>query len=158
MRHLWVVGALVLALVGSARAEPGPIGNWLMDQPVTLWDLGMIRVKDAADAVEPKVENKFGGTLVSSVSYDWDDNEILVSFVLFGFPKALNHENCNKVRQHALGALILSQIPWESENRAEWMRYEIGEWFSHYDYQKKSRDKELAYKLSRIMFAEGKAL
>ncbi len=40
----WFVAAASVLLVSSAddvRADPGPIGQWLMTTLVTLWDRGM---------------------------------------------------------------------------------------------------------------------
>ena len=35
-----LIAAALIALAMPVRAEPGPIGTWLMEQPVTLWDWG----------------------------------------------------------------------------------------------------------------------
>ena len=41
-----------------ARAEPGPIGQWLMDEPVSLWDWGMRNTREAAVLAAEAVETE----------------------------------------------------------------------------------------------------
>ena len=48
MKTLCVALVAALALGTPLRAEPGPIGEWLMDQPVSLWDMGMTRIRQDA--------------------------------------------------------------------------------------------------------------
>ena len=45
MKTLCAALVAALALGTPLRAEPGPIGEWLMDQPVSLWDMGMTRIR-----------------------------------------------------------------------------------------------------------------
>ena len=37
--------ALLCCLMTPAQAEPGPVGNWLMNEPLTLWDFGMMNME-----------------------------------------------------------------------------------------------------------------
>ena len=43
-----IVGLLAGGLATQPQAEPGPIGRWLMSEPLTLWDIGMIRAEEEA--------------------------------------------------------------------------------------------------------------
>lgn len=73
-----ILSLLVLTTINSGplRAEPGPVGRWLMDEPASLWDLGMARLK----------EHIFGwkgahplASYTKGVNYDWDQNRITIS-------------------------------------------------------------------------------
>lgn len=42
------ISALVVALETRSLAEPGPIGRWLMSEPLALCDIGTIRAEEEA--------------------------------------------------------------------------------------------------------------
>lgn len=56
---LTVIGSvLVVSISTYSLAEPGPIGRWLMNEPLTLWDRGMMRAREeAAEAGKIVVRN-----------------------------------------------------------------------------------------------------
>ena len=64
-----------LAFTTIAHAEPGPVGRWLMNEPVSMWTFGMARL-----------ENYVGGWGVThplgsypiAVFYDWEENRITI--------------------------------------------------------------------------------
>ena len=70
-----IVSLLVIAtnLGGPLRAEPGPVGKWLMDEPTSLWELGMFRLEEYVrgwKGAHPLASYS------SRVRYDWDQNRI----------------------------------------------------------------------------------
>ena len=74
-----------LAAVTSARAEPGPVGRWLMNEPASLFDLGMIRLNMEAktwerphDTFNIEMKEAYGGIPLYFAKYDWDENRIAV--------------------------------------------------------------------------------
>ena len=68
MRTAWVlviVSALDLWIASPSYGEPGPIGRWLMNEPVTLWTGEFVRLrKEANEAAE--IVGKDIGTSVSA--------------------------------------------------------------------------------------------
>ena len=83
--------AAVLAVVScltyatSARAEPGPVEQWLMNEPASLFDLGMLRVELQLDELKDydELKDRLGALLFYS-SYNWDKNRIYLSGAIFG--------------------------------------------------------------------------
>ena len=85
---------IVSGFSGTATAEPSRSINWLMQEPVSLFDLGMLRLRirhqnvwfpelratAEARSYRPK---KFAGTAV----YNWDENRISISAVFIGKPE-----------------------------------------------------------------------
>lgn len=73
---LWL---LVLTTINSGplRAEPGPVGKWLMEKPASLWDLGMLRLEEFVFGW--KGAHPLANYSVR-VSYDWDQNRIMIEF------------------------------------------------------------------------------
>ena len=61
MKRLLLLTMALIVLAMPVRAEPGPIGNWLMNEPVTLWDWGMMRMKEAAQEAADHATLNDGG-------------------------------------------------------------------------------------------------
>lgn len=108
MRTIIAAGALAVMLAGPVGAEPGPIGRWLMDQPVTLWDRGMDRAlmeaKEAAKHTGPRPPRT---VREGHAYYDWNANEIVLRMDVFGEAGADTHERCNELRRRFLSALAV---------------------------------------------------
>lgn len=71
----------------AARLEPGPVGQWLMDTPASMFSVGMDRldkkVAIIAEQIGPKViktENSENTKLLASggALYNWDRNRITI--------------------------------------------------------------------------------
>ena len=76
-RMVCMVGISVILASGPAWAKPGEIVQWLMDRPLTLWDMGVIRIEEAAEKAASRTKL---GSYDVAVHYVWDYDEITVSF------------------------------------------------------------------------------
>ncbi|MDE0415933.1 MAG: hypothetical protein OXI95_03220 [bacterium] len=152
MRRTLIAAALV-ALTMPARAEPGPIGQWLMEQPVSLWDWGMMRAKENAQRAADQIAGA-AGRWASLVRYNWDTNQIEIGLSANDYRGDASHENCNEVRHSFVRALASSSLPHDAseEKIREWTYRSIDEWFSHEGFSGDDRDEKLAEKLARIIF------
>ena len=98
---LRAAGALLAAvMINPAVAEPDSTGRWLMDQPLTLWDMGMMRATDSAQSASERVEietskNPLAGPFAWA-SYDWNNNEIDITLSIFDYSGDITHEKCNE--------------------------------------------------------------
>ena len=143
--------ALFYCLMTPARAEPGPIGKWLMSEPLTLWDHGIMNIeRDAKQAAENIKETD--GRWVAWARYNWDNNEIDITLFVVGFNDAITHETCNDTRRSFLASLLNAYGLYSEEKAAELAYQAIGWWFSHKGFKSKSRDEKLEEKLARIVF------
>ena len=152
----------VFLMASPAGAEPGPIGKWLMAQPLTLWDIGMIRATDSAkwasDLVKSETESEIGkGPLAgpfAGASYDWNNNEIDIYLSILDYRGEMTHEKCNELRGLFLDGLgryirALGEDKWRNGILSQ-----IYKWFSHRGFKSDSRDEDLAEKMSRIIFVQ----
>lgn len=144
-----IVGALTV-LAMPARAEPGPIGRWLMEEPYSLWDRGMEKASEATHRAIIELANDPGATLSGSAYYDWDDNEITLQASVHYWGGDLSHEDCNRMRRGLLRQMV--GVPVSSEDFESEVYTIISYWFSHFGWQRVNRDEELAMKMARIMF------
>jgi hypothetical protein len=70
-----LVAMFSVAPVPSLRAEPGPVGQWLMQEPATLWDLGMLGLRRYIygwKGTHPLASMARGS------DYEWDRNRIVI--------------------------------------------------------------------------------
>ncbi|MDE0433988.1 MAG: hypothetical protein OXH92_08250 [Bryobacterales bacterium] len=157
-----IAAAALAALAGVATAEPGPIGQWLMNQPVTLWDRGMDRALNAAKEAAKRTGPWPPRTVREGHAYyDWNANEITLQMSVIGEVGAGTHERCNELRHRFVAALAYG-IPTASDGSVislgakgkKWLTEKIDGWFSHHGYRERSRDGKLGEKLARIVFVE----
>ena len=143
--------ALLCCLMTPARAEPGPVGKWLMSEPLTLWDHGMMNMeRDAKQAAENI--KKADGRWIAWARYSWDNNEIEISLIVLGFNNAISHDTCNDTRRSFIAELISAYGLYSEEKAGELAHPAIGWWFSHKGFKSNSRDEKLEEKLARIIF------
>jgi hypothetical protein len=74
---LLLVAALAAHTPARPRAEPGPVGRWLMTEPASLWELGMFRLQSLLLAGLPAGHPL--ARLWRNAYYSWDENRIHVA-------------------------------------------------------------------------------
>ena len=155
MKIAWacVLAGVLNVLAMPSIAEPGPIGRWLMGEPLSLWDKGMFEANEAARRAATFVGSHRGELAWGSASYNWNNNEIDLFFNVQGFRDDPTHEKCNELRRYFIGHVAAGAhfMHDEEQSRAR-VQHTIDEWFSHYGYRDKQRDEELAEKITRILF------
>ena len=73
---------------GPAFADPGPIGDYLMNQKVSIFSFGMLRLNMELQ----RLQEQLGGGGFMSPHYDWDKNRIKIVGVFE--EQALTKEQC----------------------------------------------------------------
>ena len=107
LRKCAAVLAVVSCLTGatSIRAESGPVGRYLMNEPISLFELGMLKLETSAlrwvtqgELDEMEAEYEARGVFFS-VRYDWDENRIYVQghIIEFEGDTATQKLLCNKL-------------------------------------------------------------
>ena len=163
-----LAATVLVSVVSTAQAEPGRIGQWLMNEPVSLWDLGMMRAREEAKRAADAHNHVFDDTrdifsprlefFNGYVGYNWDNNEIEIGVTVVVRHEDTSHEICNQLRRSFIVALSgrpLGRLPFkviDPELQDLKLLHMIDGWFSHYGYRNKDRDEMLAEKLSRIIF------
>ena len=153
---LRIAGVLAAIMISPAGAEPGPIGLWLMEQPLTLWDIGMTRAGDQARRASDGIPTKSGMPAFAWAKYDWGNNEIDIHLSILNYRGDMTHEQCNELRGSFLDGLGLYPRSFGEDEWRDGILSQIRRWFSHVGFQIKSRDKNLAEKMSRIIFVQVK--
>lgn len=165
---------------GQCSAEPGPLGQWLMSTPTTLWDRGMDAIDDAIEKLEIEGPSDASGRrwipmkLLGSVHYDRDKDEIVIDFVDHTYQYEATHEGCNESRSDLIYRLFGAAPPdsehfdgffawaYPDEIEAGLSAQEImaghripsvvSSWFNHAGHPNGDRDKEFGEKLAQIIF------
>ena len=158
MRAALCVAFLLPMLSNPAIAEPGPIGRWLMNEPLSLWDKGMFAaMEDVKETVEG-MKATYGVHASGGVGYSWDNNEIELWANVRELRGAHTHEHCNRMRRafiNRITDLSHSSQPWpDPDIPLKLTHWKVHEWFSHYGYVSGDRDKKLSEKLARIIFVK----
>lgn len=107
-----------------ARAEPTPLVNKLMNEPVSLFTLGLYRLGLDAAEQAPKA-----GFSLGAVDYDWDSNEIRIqAFTLFNSPlvkQCTSDQACEKALREALTTYANNFAIGPTSN-GTWMEFVTG--------------------------------
>jgi hypothetical protein len=88
MRTLVLIAALI-ACPSLCNAEPSPAVRYLMNEPVTLFDWGIVRLYEYVDGfANHYLQTRLVQDIYSTVTYDAPGNKILISFVVTRKPDA----------------------------------------------------------------------
>ena len=154
---------LCLANVNAPRAEPGPIGRWLMDEPASLFDLGMLRLEmDAWRWERPhytynvQMKAAYGTYPTYTVGYDWDENRIVVrGWMLQNINERTDAESaCKKILSHISDmAGVVSDTgklrhPGMTASR-------FADYFSHIGYLEAGEPEDYRSRLDQIFVIKG---
>lgn len=133
----------VLIAPSIASAEPTPNMRWLLKEPVTLMDLGLVltelHLSEYYEIREANDSLSYNGKYMPRIEYDWDENRIKVSVEVYLDVKELEKTNLNaksvcriELRELRLGTSGL-----------------IGN-FMHMDYLRNSQPKNVYRELGKI--------
>ena len=168
LRKSAAVLAVVLCLANSnaTRADPGPVVTWLMNEPISLFDLGMHRLSNAVrDWPAADEQNfwlqEFAGMPSYSVAYDWDLNRIFIR----GNMKIVTDKAKEACR--AMIDAVHLQAYMDAFSRGEVEMFAPGSeggysrfagFFSHYAYGTQSEPEEYRSRLDNIIILEATVL
>jgi hypothetical protein len=94
MKRIKLAAATLVMFVGfcfQARAEPGPVVEYLMGTPVSLFSFGMYRLTEDVRLLNSQHPAFF------TAGYDWDANRIIVSAFSVNRDFAATKENCSSL-------------------------------------------------------------
>ena len=145
MRTILLVALFLvnLSAIPRSTAEPSPVGRWLMNQPMSLWDWGMFEASRNAERIAEYAERSIGKVAYGHAGYDWKSNEIEMRMIVSDYHAETSHENCNKVRRTFIGQVAGTWSLRDENHVRTSLRSKIDTWFSHRGYQNETRDKEL---------------
>jgi len=182
-KNLIIAGAIVCIAtqLHPAAAEPSPTVSYLMNEPASLFDVGLIRMNDSLrrfNRMHPidlsekpmmgllrgetdlDIENIGFGTLYAK--YSWDENRINIYALVFaiGEEDEANRHVCADLIEYLRFGLF-GILPAFIENVGKPMdRNEpgnrqvlevVGGWFDHQDYQSSNRPKYLEVEIMKLM-------
>lgn len=155
MRGLFVL-VLCAGIAGSAKAEPGPVVNWLINEPASVFDVGMLRMQQLVRALEPPKELD---ELFTLVAYDWEENRIYIrgsiakhNSINLLDPKQQVRALCgaffDEIRKQAIVNPVTGQAIFDHSSYSAQ--------FAHIGYSSNSAPKNYRVKLDRIIVIEFK--
>ena len=140
---------ILFITIGICKAEPVPSVNYLMNEPASMFDIGLMRLKTAFN-------NHVGDWKIGGIEpklyayYDWNKNRIFIN-VSYGFynetPKYLTTqvENMILLFKKTLFGLDDIGMPDPQVGSSTLYRY-----FDHDSYQSQNRPKNLGIELDSI--------
>ena len=152
--------AACLAVAGVAisanptLADPGPVTNWLMNEPASLFDLGMLRLKLEVEKYTERVFNNFSPKKTGAIGwaeYDFSKNRITIGYEAKTFARRkFNKSECKKYIanvQILIGQVIDGRPPPVGYSNAAAL-------FSHSQYVNSSEPQNYRKKLDDIFIIE----
>ena len=102
-KKIILIVAIMVSLVGIARAEKTEVIRYLMTEPLTLFDLGMYKLSELLNE-DPSVN--------VTVTFDWKANKLNLNVVILEFvaQKGAVNNSQNKTEAYELIRLIVNTI------------------------------------------------
>ena len=158
MRLLTLFLLIVITSPGVVRAEPGPVVNWLINEPASLFDIGMMKLRDDIIQLEEEVDDQFANDVITFSSidnwYDWDKNRLYIEYTALlksnlddDFIKSFCKSTLDRFRVNA--ALTKRDKHWSYFISGKGSYY--AQKFGHEGYVKKNEPKDLHNKLDKII-------
>ena len=69
-----IVLVFCIALGAPAHSDPDPTANWLMREPATLFDIGILRLELEAQ----RLQDKWSDKISVHIDYSWEENRITI--------------------------------------------------------------------------------
>lgn len=144
--------ALVAVWPLQARCEPDATVKWLMNQPVSLFDWGILRLSELVDkrlksGLGAEELRKRGITVEAAFArYEWDANRLYIQVTAFKAP--VTPEACRFVLDVTRNRLVGEEA---GKPREEQARYFLDAGFQHEGgYGEKTRPSDLSRQLVKI--------
>ena len=164
LRKCAAVLAVVSCLTGSTsiRAEPGPVRRYLMNEPISLFDLGMLKLEVRAldwsngRALEEMVAQYGTSSPLFTVRYDWDENRIYVQGHVFEIvdDTATQKLFCNKLIEFISKWAGVDPQTGEVFAGVQGYSQFAGE-FSHMGYSNRNEPEDYLSRLDKIFVIKG---
>ncbi|MGE0350476.1 hypothetical protein [Hydrogenophaga sp.] len=146
--------ALTCLLASTAQAEPSRVPNWLMNEPMSLFDWGMYKtdqhMRERLKAVDVTFSAKY---FHASAQYDWKENRIKLNAMFTGDASAVTDAACIEHIKKAKGAFL--NYAWEAKEQIQAAPEVMATLFSHEGgYQSKGQPKDVGEQLANITVLE----
>ena len=96
--RMLMLACTITTLATHSRAESEPVSQWLMDQPVSRWDMGMMRADQSVQRAVDRMKGEMYSDSFGHVIYREERNEIDIWVHTAGFWGDPTHETCNEFR------------------------------------------------------------
>ena len=150
--RMLMLACTITTLATQSHAESEPVSQWLMDQPVSRWDMGMMRADQSVQRVVDRMKGEIYSDSFGHVVYREDGNEIDIWVHTAGFWGNPTHETCNEFRNMFLSFLGFYNLGETEERKREYLYQTIDSWFFPMGYQKAKRDDDFPEKLAQMIF------
>ena len=150
--RMLVLACAITTLTTHSHAESEPVSQWLMDQPVSRWDMGMMRAEQSVRRAVDRTKGERYRDSFGHVIYMEEKDEIDIWMRIVDFWGDPTHETCNEFRNMFLALLGSYNLGATEETKREFLYQTIDWWFFPMGYLKAKRDDNFSEKLSQMIF------
>ena len=150
--RMLLLACTITTLATHSHAESERVSQWLMDQPVSRWDLGMMRVEQSAKRAVDRMKGEMSSDSFGHVVYSEEKDEIDIWVRIVDFWGDPTHEKCNEFRNTFLSFLGSYNYGETEESKRRFVYQAIGWWFFPMGYLRAKRDDDFPEKLSQMIF------
>lgn len=152
-----LAAVICLATISPTRADPGPVVNWLMQEPASLFDLGMMRLhiekfewSNPRRTFNEEMKAQYGDIPVYLVFYNWRENRIYVLGAIKSQDLLLSKEEAKQVCKRIIGEIsrLANVDPKTGTTNGDHSIF--ADFFSHYDYENPKEPDNYKSKLDQI--------
>lgn len=151
MKKLIAISTFLMLFAQTVWAEPTESAHFLMNEPVSLMDLGIYRLEKDIKGLQKDLVVNHTAPFDVSVNYRWDENEITIQLT-YGYegnpPKKIIQIGIKKVFQQLKGFLGVSEKGQVYHKRGF---SKVSDYFSHEGYVIKNRPKDLEKEIDRMI-------
>ena len=150
--RMLVLACMATTLATHSHAESEPVSQWLMDQPVSRWDNGMMRADQSVQRAVDRMKGEIYGDSYGHVIYGEEKDEIDIWVRIVNFWGDPTHETCNEFRNTFLSFLGFYNLGETEERKRKLLYQTIDSWFFPMGYLKAKRDDDFSEKLAQMIF------
>ena len=145
-----VVAAALLTSPDDASADPNPTIAWLMEDQLTMWDWGIIRLEQRAQAAADEIAGDSPLRFRSRASHSFVENKLFISMESLNYPGPYTAERCNDIRRQALRHIIADP---SRDNYHVWPAGVIDALFSHPGgFYRKDRPDDIGQQIAAVTY------
>ena len=146
-----LVAAALLTTPNDASSDPDSVISWLIDEPLTMWDWGLIRLEQRAQAAADEIAGDGPTRYRATADYYFAYSELLITIKSLNYPGPYTPEDCDDIRRQVLQLMVVADP--SKENYHVFPSGMIDLMFSHPGgFYKEDRPDDIGHRLAEVTY------